>query len=115
MECLRGAAVVTDDSTYLRREFTDGKNLSCFQEMRSGLCQTVYLTCLATCSPHKDGRLWISVSKRASYVEKQGSVDQGSLDVEPEVLIPSLQQVLHTDENVILADTAQEWRLLCTY
>ncbi len=45
-------------------------------------------------------------------MEKQGSVDQGSLDVEPEVLIPSLQQVLHTDENVILADTAQEWRLV---
>lgn len=42
-------------------------------------------------------------------------MDPGSLDVEPEVLIPSLQQVLHTDENVILADTAQEWRLLCTY
>jgi hypothetical protein len=45
-------------------------------------------------------------------VEKQGSVDQGSLDVEPEVLIPSLQQVLHTDEKVILADTAQEWGLV---
>ena len=39
-------------------------------------------------------------------------MDQGSLDVEPEVLIPSLQQVLHTDENVILADTAQEWSCL---
>ena len=45
-------------------------------------------------------------------MEKQGSVDQGSMDVEPEVLILSLQQVLHTDENVILADTAQEWRLV---
>ncbi len=27
-------------------------------------------------------------------------MDQGSLDVEPEVLIPSLQQVLHTDETL---------------
>lgn len=39
-------------------------------------------------------------------------MDPGSLDVEPEVLIPSLQQVLHTDENVILADTAQELSLI---
>ena len=42
-------------------------------------------------------------------------MDQGSMDVELEVFILSLQQALYTDENVILADTAQEWRLLCTY
>lgn len=45
-------------------------------------------------------------------MEKQGSVDQGSMDVELEVFILSLQQVLYTDENVILAETAQEWRLV---
>lgn len=42
-------------------------------------------------------------------------MDQGSMDVEPEVFILSLQQALYTDENIILAETAQEWGLLCTY
>lgn len=42
-------------------------------------------------------------------------MDQGSMDVELEVFILSLQQALYTDENVILAETAQEWGLLCTY
>ena len=45
-------------------------------------------------------------------MEKQGSVDQGSMDVELEVFILSLQQALYTDGNVILAETAQEWRLV---
>ena len=91
------------------------KNLSCFQEMRSGLCQTVYLTCLATCSPHKR---WQTVDIRQQKNIIRGKAEQrgsGKSGCRAEVLIPSLQQVLHTDENVILADTAQEWRLLCTY
>ena len=80
--------------------------------MRSVPCRNVYLICSDTCSPHK-GWQTVDISQQKSIIrgkaERSGS---GKPGCRAEVLIPSLQQVLHTDENVILADTAQEWRLV---
>lgn len=61
---LAGAAVVTDDSTYLRRTFTDGKELVMFslKELQT-LPERVFD--LFGHFPHAgDRRLWISRCKR---------------------------------------------------
>lgn len=112
---LAGAAVVTDDSTYLRREFTDGKELVMFSrnEIRT-LPDRVFDLFGHMQSTQK----WQTVDIRQQKNIIRGKAERsgsGKPGCRAEVLIPSLQQVLHTDENVILADTAQEWRLLCTY
>lgn len=75
---LAGAAVVTDDSAYLRREFTDGKELSMFslKELET-LPERVFALFghldraqqMADCGYHaaKEGHTWKS---RAEYIEE---------------------------------------------
>ena len=72
---LAGAAVVTDDSTYLRRTFTDGKELVMFslKELQT-LPERVFDLFGHSSHMQELARLWISCRKRGAYVEKQGRV-----------------------------------------
>ena len=71
---------------------------------------------LGITADHIENIQTVDISQQKSIIRgKAERSGYGKPGCRAEVLIPSLQQVLHTDENVILADTAQEWRLLCTY
>lgn len=75
---LAKAVVVTDDSTYLRREFTDGRELVMFRRQELEHCRRGCLICLDIWSGHRrlqivdmlrrgDGHTWKS---RAEYLKE---------------------------------------------
>ena len=70
---LAKAVVVTDDSTYLRREFTDGRELVMFRRQELGTLPERVFDLFGHC------RLWICCGERRSYVEKPCGVSEGVL------------------------------------